>query len=284
MVVVRVKNIMKIFLKLITAGVIILMPFASSFSKSFKTKDGITLDYEVAGDGAALVLLHSGMMSREDMRGQIDYFSKYFRVIAMDAREQGRSSASTVQISYNLMVNDVVELLDHLDVRKANFFGQSDGAITALLTAHHHQDRVEKLIIHGAVYHYTAYPEEQRTGWKHIVWDEADKTMTDPAGFPGMAIKHYLLGHNDLSAFEAHLQKMARMWANEPNLTKEDLQKIKVPSLVIVGDHYDISIPHTVEMYEALGNSELFIAPGATHFIHQEKPDLLHKVIHDFLR
>ena len=71
-------------------------------------------------------------------------------------------------------------------------------------------------------------------------------------------------------------------WSSYPNLTVNDLNKIKVPTFVIVGDHYDVSLHHTIEMHEALSDSELFVAPGATHFIHQEKPDLLHKVMHDF--
>ena len=33
------------------------------FADSFKTSDGVIIDYEVTGEGAPLVLLHSGMMS-----------------------------------------------------------------------------------------------------------------------------------------------------------------------------------------------------------------------------
>ncbi|MBL4603176.1 MAG: alpha/beta hydrolase [Emcibacteraceae bacterium] len=253
------------------------------FADSFKTSDGVIIDYEVTGEGAPLVLLHSGMMSREDMRGQIDYFSKFFMVIAPDSREQGRSSSSDTQISYELMAGDVIGLLDHLNVDKASFFGQSDGGITALILSHSYPQRVNKLAIHGAVYNKDAYPASQREGWENITWDENADGAKDPAGFPGMAISHYLLGQSDLSAFEGHIQEMAHMWATSPNLSKADVSNIQTPTLVIVGDHWDISIAHTVEMHETLPNSELFIAPGATHFIHQEKPDLLHKVLHDFL-
>ena len=69
--------------------------------------DGALIDYEVFGNGIPMVLLHSGMMSREDMRIQIGYLSRYFKVFAIDAREQGRSSSSDTQISYERMANDV---------------------------------------------------------------------------------------------------------------------------------------------------------------------------------
>jgi len=255
-----------------------------AYSANFKTSDGVSIDFEVSGEGEAFVMLHSGMMSREDMRVQIDHFSKSYQIIALDSREQGRSSSSPEQISYDLMARDVVELLDHLNIEKANMFGQSDGGITALVAAHKYPQRLINLIIHGAVYNYTAYPAEQRQGWENISFDQASDEDTNPQGFPGMAISHYLLSRKNLNDFDTHLQEMSHMWATSPNLTKDDLGKIKVPTLVIVGDHWDISIPHTVVMHEALADSELFIAPGATHYIHREKPDLLHKVIEDFLQ
>jgi len=120
-------------------------------------------------------------------------------------------------------------------------------------------------------------------GMKNITWDAKSTTDNDRSQFPGMAIESYLLGHKDLSNFERYIQEMARMWSSSPNLTVKDLNQIKVATLVIVGDHHDVSLSHTIEMHQALTNSQLFVVPGGTHFVHQEKPELLHKVMHDFL-
>lgn len=251
---------------------------------SFISSDGVSLNYVVSGKGETLIMLHSGMMSRDDMQIQINYFSNYYKVIALDSREQGRSSSSRSQISYDLMSNDVIELMNHLEIDKTNIFGQSDGGITALITAKNHPKRILKFIAHGAVYHYNAYSEERRLRWKSFSWNEEKIEDTDPKGFPGMTIKSYLLGRKDLSQFENHLKEMGQMWANSPNLELSDLSSIKTPSLIIVGDHWDISLQHTIEMHEALPNSELFVVPNGTHFVHQEKPGLLHLVIHEFLK
>jgi len=254
-----------------------------AMAETYKTSDGIILDYEIKGSGETLVLLHSGMMSRDDMRMQIEYFSNTYQVIAIDSREQGRSSESPKQITYDLMSNDVIELLDHLNIKQTNIFGQSDGGITALLTAHYHPTRIKKLIIHGAVYNYTGYSPETIAAMKQYSWDANNPEDIDPTRFPGMAIKSYLLGRKDLTDFQKHLHEMASMWSSSPNLTAKDLNKISIPTLIIVGDHWDVSLRHSIEMHEELSNSELFVAPGATHYIHKEKPDLLHKVISDFL-
>lgn len=276
-------NLILKIIKGILFMVISVFTSALADASTYETADGVTIDYEVVGEGTPLVMLHSGMMSRDDMRGQIDYFSQSYQVIAIDAREQGRSSGSSSQVSYKLMVGDVIGILDQLNIEQTSIYGQSDGGITALLTAHYYPKRISKLIIHGAVFNYMAYPKELRDVWKTYTWDANNKQDNDPDGFPGSSISSYLLGRKDLSNFESHLQEMAMMWATSPTLTVQDLNKIEVPTLVIVGDHHDISISHTVEMHEALSNSELFIAPGATHYIHQEKPDLLHKVMEDFL-
>jgi pimeloyl-ACP methyl ester carboxylesterase len=252
-------------------------------SDTFKTTDGVILDYEVTGEGFPLLMLHSGMMSREDMRVQIEYFSNHYQVIALDSREQGRSSGSLSEISYELMSNDVIELLDHLKIRTTNIFGQSDGGITALLVTHLNPDRINKLIIHGAVYSYKAYLPEVIKSMKNISWDANNPKDNDKKLFPGIAIESYLLGHKDLTNFETYLQEMARMWSSSPNLTVKDLHKIKVSTLIIVGDHHDVSLSHTIKMHEALSKSQLFVVPGGTHFVHHEKPELLHKVIHNFL-
>jgi len=144
---------------------------SGSFADTYTASDGTQVDYEVTGAGYPLVVLHSGMMSREDLRVLIEYFSEHYKVIAIDAREQGRSSASDTQISYELMARDVVGVLDAQDIEQAYFFGQSDGGITALTVAHRYPDRVSKFAIHGAVFHYEAYSQEQRNGWLNISWD-----------------------------------------------------------------------------------------------------------------
>lgn len=272
----------KLFPPLLMLAIVVLMQPLCAMD-TMTTTDNVVIDYEVKGQGDALVMLHSGMMSREDMRIQIDYFSRFYQVIALDSREQGRSTSSQDQITYDLMAKDVIELLDHLGIEKASLFGQSDGGITALITVFKFPQRVKKLVIHGAVFNYKAYPEEQRERWLNYTWNANNERDTDPNRFPGMAIESYLLGRDDLGQFEDHLQEMATMWATAPNLEVGDLNGIQTPTLVIVGDHWDISLNHTIEMHQALGNSELFVVPGGTHFVHQEKPDLLHTVMHDFL-
>lgn len=44
-----------------------------------------------------------------------------------------------------------------------------------------------------------------------------------------------------------------------------------------------MTLQHAVEMFQALPNAELAIVPGTSHFLTQEKPDLVNRIVLDFL-
>jgi pimeloyl-ACP methyl ester carboxylesterase len=69
----------------------------------------------------------------------------------------------------------------------------------------------------------------------------------------------------------------------EPNLQAFELAKVPQRSLVMFSDDDLVTLSHAVEMYDALPNAELAIVPGTSHFLTQEKPDLVNKLVVDFL-
>ncbi len=53
--------------------------------------DGVKLYYGQYGKGQDLLIIHGNAGSIADMRSQIEYFRRHYRVIVMDSRDQGRS-------------------------------------------------------------------------------------------------------------------------------------------------------------------------------------------------
>ncbi len=241
--------------------------------------NGVTLDYTVSGSGPALFMLHGGMVSRDDLSLQITVLSATHKIIALDSREQGRSSQSTEQISYELMVSDVLALANHLGIQEFSLFGQSDGGITALHIAINHPERVKNLILLGTLYNHSAVSEEAKSYLRNYQWQP---NMVDE-GFAGIFTKDWLKHHGSMDGFNDQLQEMITIWVSSPNFTGQDLKRITAKTLIINGDHEDVDLTHTLSMYEAIKNAQLFIVPGATHFLHQEKPGLLNNVIGRFL-
>ena len=75
---------------------------------NFKKINGINLYYEIYGSGKPLIFLHGSGGSIRGARARIEYFKKYFKVIAIDSRAHGKSiDTTTEQLTYVQMANDI---------------------------------------------------------------------------------------------------------------------------------------------------------------------------------
>jgi pimeloyl-ACP methyl ester carboxylesterase len=52
---------------------------------------------------------------------------------------------------------------------------------------------------------------------------------------------------------------------------------------VVVGDDDIVTLDHTSTLFRAIPNSELAVVPGTSHFLTMEKPDLVNRLVLDFL-
>ena len=55
------------------------------------------------------------------------------------------------------------------------------------------------------------------------------------------------------------------MWATEPSFTQDELQSIKAPTLIIVGDSDIVTPEHAVEMLRTIPRAQLCVVPNAGH-------------------
>ncbi len=100
----------------------------------FILSDGGTLSYEKKGEGNALLFIH-GLGAESSMyKPQIEYFSKKYQVIVSDLRGNGQSDELVCSPDevLDLQANDIVELLEHLDVKTVVVCGVSYGGVMAI--------------------------------------------------------------------------------------------------------------------------------------------------------
>lgn len=112
---------------------------------------GVRLAYEENGpaDSPPLVLLHALGEGRGDWAEVVGRFAERFRVIAVDLRGHGDSDRPGTY-SFQLMADDVLRLLDHLDLPEVSLLGHSMGGSVAYLIAEQAPGRVERLIVEDA--------------------------------------------------------------------------------------------------------------------------------------
>jgi len=233
----------------------------------------IKVYYEVYGAGEPLLLLHGNSGSIGNFLYQIPDLSKKYKVIAVDSRAQGKSTDSDKEISYALMASDMSELIDKLHLGSVYVVGWSDGGNIGLELAFAHPDKVKKLITFGANYtheNWMAPPDS-------LVMDANDPRILKTT----LMLKQYKEGMEKLSPVVK--KKLSDLMEKYPNLTVEQLKQIKVPVLVVVGDHDAINRDQTMSMFSSLPHSQLFIVPGASHLAPAERPELINSEVLKFL-
>ena len=94
----------------------------------FTTRDGCRIHYRDSGSGSSVIVLLPGWsQSRATFDRLIDALDDRFRVVSFDYRNHGESGDSPKGARISTLAADVAELLDHLQIRRANFVGHSMG-------------------------------------------------------------------------------------------------------------------------------------------------------------
>ncbi len=104
------------------------------------------LNFKVFGEGEPLIILHGLFGSLDNWQGIAKELSDRFRVYIVDQRNHGRSPHSEV-MNYEVMANDLLELMDDQNLQTAHVMGHSMGGKTAMKFALTYPERCNKLIV-----------------------------------------------------------------------------------------------------------------------------------------
>lgn len=224
----------------------------------YASVNGISLYYETYGSGKPLVILHGNGGSIEAFKYQIPFFEKYFKIIAIDSRLQGKSGGSPDNISYDLMASDFCVLLDRLNIDSAYVLGWSDGGIDGLIMAMMCPQKVKMLAASGA----NVVPDSTALPYNDILW-----------------MRNFVEHDTTASRTEIALNKMM---LEQPNIPFTDLARIHCPVLVMAGDHDIIKPEHTLKIFQSIPGASLCIFPDSHHGVCQQHPELFNRIVMDF--
>lgn len=117
--------------------------------------DGLRLHFTDEGEGRPILLVHgfaSSIVQNWRSPGWFETFFKAgFRVVAIDNRGHGQSAKPHDEDSYqpDLMANDALNLMDHLSLETADWFGYSMGARITLRAARLAPSRLNRMVLGG---------------------------------------------------------------------------------------------------------------------------------------
>ena len=183
--------------------------------------------YEVQGDGRPLVLIHGGMCTIDTCFGKLrPPLAKTWKTLSVELQGHGHTADIDRPLTFEQMTEDTVARLRQLKIENADFVGYSIGGGVALRIAMRYPDFVRKLVVIG-----TPYNNE---GLVPGLLENL-KTMK-PEDIPAEFREAYAKVAPDPNHWPMLVAKVMKMVQESKGLQPEDIQSIKAPVLVMLGD------------------------------------------------
>lgn len=212
--------------------------------------NNVNIYYEVYGKGKSIILLHGNSESHKIFTKLINSLKENYKVYAIDSRCHGKSD-NPKEISYDLMSADIIEFIKELKINKPILYGFSDGGIIGLKVAIKDSNLLSKLIISGA--------------------------NLNPNG-----LKKSFINLTKIGYFLTRNKKF-KMILEEPNITSAELQKINIPTIILVGEKDIVKINHTKLINENIKNSKLEIISKETHGSYITNSSKIYNILKKYL-
>lgn len=259
--------------------------------------NGAELNYELTGDGPAVVLVHEGVCDLRMWDELAPVLAAEFRVLRYDMRGYGGSTMPPGSFS---QANDLLGLLDHVGIDSAALVGVSYGGRVALDTAAVAPERVTKLLLVA-----TGLREQE---WSQVIRDFGDEEerLLDAGEIDAateLNVKLWVDGPGRgpdpvRESVRAHVREMQRRafeiqvpaYEAQPPPGPEDpveirLSELSQPVLVVVGD---ADAPDFLEIADRLErelpNARKVVLEDTAHTIPLERPDEFRGLALEFLR
>lgn len=243
--------------------------------------NGVSLYYELVGDGEPMVLLGGSGFGRQNVEPLIPYLRDRYQLLWFDQRGYGESDRAGLDTAtIETWADDVPALMDAIGWDTAHVNSTSFGSMVALATAIRHPDRCRSLVIQG----FFAKPDIPR---KLMLegWDDHSRAAGFSRGFAchlaSDALKpDFLEEHpeavDEISAMLSAGTPLETWWAAHRAMQEMDvvdgLAGCPVPTLAIAGEFDTVTPLDTLpsgcgmrRTTELMPNAKLLVFEGAGH-------------------
>lgn len=222
------------------------------------------------------------------------------KIISVDCRNHGQSPRNNL-MTYPLMAGDIAETLGHLNISRAVLIGHSMGGKVAMELALSMPDSVEKLIVEdlppmdapapliaGIL---SAMLNLDFTQVKNS--NDADDMLRE--SIPHDVIRAYVLTalHEDEEGKFHWLADIKNLRENLKSLVEGNESAIELKGrtpymgetlFIAGGESQDLKNADMNEIRKIFPKADREVIPGASHFVHTDKPQEFLEIVHKFLR
>jgi pimeloyl-ACP methyl ester carboxylesterase len=213
-------------------------------------RDGVRLaGVDFGGEGPDVLLLHGLGGDAEEWRPTAEGLTDRAHVVAFDARGHGDSEPHPPDVTPEAHVADAAFVIEQRDLAPATVIGQSYGGLTAFLLAAVRPELVQRLVVAEAT------PD---AGDESIVAEFERALRAGPADWAAGARDHEVLVETLRQAID---EDRWPLW-----------DQIACPTLVVIGEHGEVSRPEAETMAAQLADAQVAEIPGAGHNVHLDRP------------
>lgn len=284
---------------------------------------GVMIYYQIIGRGAPLMVLHGGPGASHDyFLPYLLPLARHNELVFIDERGSGRSQKLGDPAGYTVdnMVEDVEDVREALDLGKITLLGHSAGGVLAQAYALKYQKYLTHLILcstfpstkqmnevlarikenmspelrdkidgmekaglfgHGQPYQQNRYTDEYMIaawgeGYFPYLYQNHPDPNYDPVANGVMSWDLYreMWGSDGEFVIDGNLKSVEYV---------DELPTIKVPTLIIAGDHDECDPSLSKEMHDKIAGSRLVILPKSGHMTFVDQPDLFIGAVDSFL-
>ncbi|WP_113923669.1 alpha/beta fold hydrolase [Cognataquiflexum aquatile] len=250
------------------------------------------LNYKKTGTGETLIILHGLFGSADNWFSIAKELEKEYTLYLVDQRNHGDSPHSE-DWNYQVMAEDLNELMESEGIKSAYLMGHSMGGKTVMAFALQYPEKVKKLIVADiAPRYYPLHHQVILEGLNAIpigqIKSRKDADDILSGYIKNMGIRQFLLkslGRNEKGGFEWKIN--LKTITEKIEIVGEEIdsdQSFDNPTLFMGGENSDyIKESDKGDISRLFPNSNIIYIKNAGHWLHAEQPGAVIEVVRAFL-
>lgn len=251
------------------------------------------LHFRILGDGEPLIVMHGVFGSSDNWQSVGKELAEQHKVYLVDMRNHGKSPHSE-QFDYDVMAQDIIELMDDEGLDRAAILGHSMGGKVAMSLAMTYPSRVSRLVVVDiAPKSYPPHHQQIFEGFRSVALNtltnrkEADEQMAKVIS--NIGVRQFILKNlerDDQGQFQWKLNlDVIERKANEVGSGLSTTAPYTGETLFIAGGNSDyiLEADHA-SIQQLFPEAKIERIAGAGHWVHAERPQELKALVSDFLK
>lgn len=224
---------------------------------------------------------------------QIRDFAKQYNVIVLDLRGHGQSRTISItdvkRFNFDVIVDDILEVLNHQKIEKAHFVGISLGTIIIRYIAEKCPEKVSSMILGGAVFKLNVKSKFLiRLGnlTKSFIPHMLLYRIFASVIIPKNAYSHSrnLFIREAKKVYQREFRKWFSLTAKlKPLLYLFREKEHHAPTLYIMGEHDTMFLPAIKDLVKKHQNSVLTVIPESGHVVNIDQPKAFNEKVLSFI-